>query len=334
MALGFSKHFDMSNYDVDQFIELWPETSELGINLTEEVMQKTDESFSLTPGSKDPMLRYIKSAMFVLGFSEVDMGQDPDLYDQYTSSAVVRTKNALIAFGREIEPGDSIDRSFVENMNDIFEISSDAQLVFLYDALDKVWKTGPLEISAPEQPAMTAPKTSATATTKVTIPPPSSGNIGIKPGVNYPVNPRMAKNSVLYSLAKDGNKQLSQNFKVSDFRSQGSDVVLINPELINVLEKIQAHFGKKIKITSGYRTPKLNKSLEDTGAAPNSQHMYGNAADIQIPGVTPREVCDWLNPWHPGGLGLYARFTHVDVRHTVGENIARWGGLKKPTTLA
>jgi uncharacterized protein YcbK (DUF882 family) len=68
------------------------------------------------------------------------------------------------------------------------------------------------------------------------------------------------------------------------------------------------------------------------GAAKNSQHMYGNAADIKIDGVSPKEIYDWLNSWHKGGLGLYPTFTHVDVRNTVGRSLARWGGAKSTGT--
>lgn len=40
--------------------------------------------------------------------------------------------------------------------------------------------------------------------------------------------------------------------------------------------------GNKIIITSGYRSPKLNRLV---GGAPRSQHVLGEAADCQTPGV-------------------------------------------------
>ena len=55
----------------------------------------------------------------------------------------------------------------------------------------------------------------------------------VKPGVNFPVNPLMAERSIQYSLSKDGSKQLSSNFKVSDFKCRdGSDVILIKIKII------------------------------------------------------------------------------------------------------
>lgn len=44
-----------------------------------------------------------------------------------------------------------------------------------------------------------------------------------------------------------------------------------------VLEPLRQAYGKPIHISSGYRSPKLNKAV---GGASTSQHLYGQAADI------------------------------------------------------
>lgn len=59
----------------------------------------------------------------------------------------------------------------------------------------------------------------------------------------------------------------------------------------NVLEKIRLHFGRPIVINSGYRGPKLNKAI---GGAKNSQHMTGQAADIEIAGISNRVLFCWI----------------------------------------
>jgi uncharacterized protein YcbK (DUF882 family) len=146
-------------------------------------------------------------------------------------------------------------------------------------------------------------------------------------GKNFPDNiyKDQYKFSIQYSREKDGHKSLSTNFKVMDFACRDrSDVILINPYLIELLEKIRAHFGKPLHINSGYRTPSYNRSLPE--AAKISSHMFGNAADIRIDGVRPIEICTWLDTFHTGGIGLYVKknFTHVDVRNVVGKAKTKW----------
>ena len=60
------------------------------------------------------------------------------------------------------------------------------------------------------------------------------------------------------------------------------------------------------------------------GVAKNSYHMRGLATDITISGVSPKEIYDYVNSFHQGGLGLYPTFVHVDVRDTVGDPKSRW----------
>lgn len=125
-----------------------------------------------------------------------------------------------------------------------------------------------------------------------------------------------------YSKKKDGNKNLSKNFKVNEFAcTDGSDPIFIDSELVAILQKIRAHFGKAVKITSAYRTPTKNKAC---GGTAYSQHLYGMAADIKISGVTPKEVAAYAEKLMPnkGGIGIYSTFTHIDVRSTK----ARWKG--------
>ncbi len=47
----------------------------------------------------------------------------------------------------------------------------------------------------------------------------------------------------------------------------------------NVLDPLRELYGKPIRITSGYRCPRLNKAV---GGVSNSQHLTGQAADITL----------------------------------------------------
>lgn len=55
-----------------------------------------------------------------------------------------------------------------------------------------------------------------------------------------------------------------------------------------LLEPLREQLGP-IHVTSGYRSPALNKQV---GGAARSAHMDGRAADIVAPGWTPLEVCE------------------------------------------
>lgn len=59
----------------------------------------------------------------------------------------------------------------------------------------------------------------------------------------------------------------------------------------NVLEKIRINFGRPLTVNSGYRGPKLNKAI---GGAKNSQHMTGQAADIEIVSIDNKALFNWI----------------------------------------
>lgn len=125
-----------------------------------------------------------------------------------------------------------------------------------------------------------------------------------------------------YSKAKDGNKRVSQNFRVREFAcTDGTDPIFIADELVDVLQKIRTHFGKPVTITSAYRTPGRNKAV---GGEAYSKHLYGMAADIKVSSVSPKKVAAYAEKLLPGkgGIGTYSTFVHVDVRETK----SRWKG--------
>lgn len=62
-----------------------------------------------------------------------------------------------------------------------------------------------------------------------------------------------------------------------DNRCKLEHVPNIKALVANVLDPLRAAYGKPIRITSGFRCPKLNKAV---GGSSTSQHMSGMAADI------------------------------------------------------
>jgi hypothetical protein len=95
--------------------------------------------------------------------------------------------------------------------------------------------------------------------------------------------------------------KLSNSFNLIEFTSsetasrRGIDntpsiAVIENLRLLceNVLQPLRDKYGKSINITSGYRSPKLNKAI---GGSSTSQHCFGQAADIQV------DKKDYLKVW-------------------------------------
>lgn len=123
-----------------------------------------------------------------------------------------------------------------------------------------------------------------------------------------------------YSWKKDGEKKLSSNFTVKEFRCKdNTDTIFVAPALVKLLQEAREYFKKPIIINSAYRTEPYNKKI---GGAEYSQHKYGTAADVYISGVPVKTIYDWFDKklGNSGGVGLYKKFVHVDVR----EVKARW----------
>lgn len=113
-------------------------------------------------------------------------------------------------------------------------------------------------------------------------------------------------------------------------------------KLCVVLELVRAHFCKPVTITSGFRPTAYQAKLfaeavkkygsqeaarQHVAPPGNSQHELGNAADIQIAGVSPRDVAKFAKTLKGvGGVGTYATFTHIDVRPHVPGKPATWEG--------
>lgn len=118
-----------------------------------------------------------------------------------------------------------------------------------------------------------------------------------------------------YSLARDGEKKLSEHFRVREFACHdGSDKILISDETVRILEAIRTYFGQPVTITSGYRTAAYNASPK-VGGAKNSQHVKGTAADIKVKGVPSWAVAGFLEAnFRSCSIGYYSSWVHVDTR--------------------
>jgi putative chitinase len=59
-----------------------------------------------------------------------------------------------------------------------------------------------------------------------------------------------------------------------------------------ILEPVRRHFGKPVRINSGYRGPALNAAV---GGSSKSQHCNGEAIDFEIDGLPNPELAKWVS---------------------------------------
>lgn len=98
--------------------------------------------------------------------------------------------------------------------------------------------------------------------------------------------------------------QLSKNFQLSELtHSQTATRLKLNNDpsqqvidnlkqtVIKVLQPTRDHFNLPITISSGYRSPAVNKAI---GGATNSQHLTGQAVDFIIPSINNYQVAKWI----------------------------------------
>ena len=60
---------------------------------------------------------------------------------------------------------------------------------------------------------------------------------------------------------------------------------------VHVLQPVRDHYGKGVKVNSGFRHPEVNAKV---GGSKTSDHCKGMAADIEIPGVPNAELAEWI----------------------------------------
>ena len=99
--------------------------------------------------------------------------------------------------------------------------------------------------------------------------------------------------------------QLTKNFWLNEFvksqaairknidnRPTGEVIASLRLLCENILQPLRDHYRKAVTINSGYRCPELNKLI---GGNVSSQHMLGEAADIEIPSVCTYDLALYIS---------------------------------------
>jgi uncharacterized protein YcbK (DUF882 family) len=139
--------------------------------------------------------------------------------------------------------------------------------------------------------------------------------------------PGVQRNSALFGINDEEADDEDDSVQVASVGSLGRimspkglvlqtervQVDCFKPELMRILTVVERRYGKKVMVTSGYRSPTGNRRA---GGARNSTHIYCKAADIQIEGVSKWDLAKFLRtvPGR-GGVGTYCRTesVHIDV---------------------
>lgn len=112
-----------------------------------------------------------------------------------------------------------------------------------------------------------------------------------------------------YSIRHD--RKCSPHFAFVEFKSPGNGWIKLDRALVRGLEEYRDEVGGPVIITSGYRNPRYNKKI---GSPFNSQHVYGNAADVapklKLGRVRRLRRFSGIGVVRNSGLVL-----HMDVRH-------------------
>jgi uncharacterized protein YcbK (DUF882 family) len=109
--------------------------------------------------------------------------------------------------------------------------------------------------------------------------------------------------------------KISSHFTEEEARCKcGCGRMVVNDILVRLLEAIRATAGHRLVIVHSWnRCGQYNKKV---GGSPDSQHLYGKAADISIKGVSPDQLAQFAESCGADGIGTYHKqgFVHVDVR--------------------
>ena len=96
-----------------------------------------------------------------------------------------------------------------------------------------------------------------------------------------------------YDLNK-GNIKLSSNFLLSEFRTPGHNIIILDDDIVPTLNKIieglKSYFGIEVGIThinAGYRTPAYDRQVGGSGAGP---HTTGKAVDFYFRGADSKPI--------------------------------------------
>lgn len=120
-----------------------------------------------------------------------------------------------------------------------------------------------------------------------------------------------------FFVSKNGDENLSENFKVKEFACQdGTDYLELDMDLIPLLQRFREYVEAPVNINSGYRTWSHNLAV---GGAKNSFHRFGQAVDIGFSKnykylTSPEMMANFFCTLKVRGIICYNWGVHIDTR--------------------
>ena len=100
----------------------------------------------------------------------------------------------------------------------------------------------------------------------------------------------------------------------------------------NVLDPLREAVGKPVKVTSGYRSPAVNKAV---GGVATSQHVKGQAADVQVSGISPGKLIELMRKHRiqfDQAIDEYDSWLHVSWRENPRGEALKYRKVGSSTT--
>lgn len=128
----------------------------------------------------------------------------------------------------------------------------------------------------------------------------------------------------------------SRHYEWTDFRNERFKDAEMPARVVKALDQVTDEFGKKLRITSGYRSKKHNDKVS---FSKDSRHSHGDAIDIDLNGLPDNEKARAVSLFvkHGAvGVGHYPDGSvHIDFRQEEGKGpggLALWYGKNKAYT--
>lgn len=128
---------------------------------------------------------------------------------------------------------------------------------------------------------------------------------------------------------------IAENFKLIEFmEARKGRFGHFSPYVTRVLQEMRSQTNRSIRVNSAYRSPAYNAGI--SGSAKWSRHQFGDAVDLNISGLTVKEMGDVCADFNADFVLRYKTHIHCDWRWTakLEDNPAQSGlALRSVTTL-